>query len=231
MDTDNDGKIDAISFIIEGQNNLSSTIGWGDLLWSHENSNTGISSTILGKNVSSYTLLYADDYTQSAGLFSLNRGTYGTMIHEFGHVLGYMDLYRHGDSTSKPVGFYDIMGNSIGSNPQNFLTYYISEYNSVTNWHGSIPVINKTTNNVIVYKPKFVDRNEKRAVKLQFDGNNDEYFIVEYHEKMNTYESYSADSSGIIIYRVNEKNILEIQMVVIMERKIMYMFLDQVKQD
>lgn len=206
LDTDNDGKIDAISFIIEGQNNLSSTIGWGDLLWSHENSNTGISSTILGKNVSSYTLLYADDYTQSAGLFSLNRGTYGTMIHEFGHVLGYMDLYRHGDSASKPVGFYDIMGNSIGSNPQNFLTYYISEYNSVTNWHGSIPVINKTTNNVIVYKPKFVDRNEKRAVKLQFDGNNDEYFIVEYHEKMNTYESYSADSSGIIIYRVNEKN-------------------------
>lgn len=206
LDTDNDGKIDAISFVIEGQDNLASNIGWGDILWSHESSGDNIKSTILGKSVFAYTLLYANDYTQAAGLFSLNRGTYGTIIHEFGHTLGFMDLYRHGDSLSRPVGFYDIMGNSIGSNPQGFLTYYISEYNSKTNWHSSIPVINKTTNNVVVYKPKYLDRNEKRAVKIQFDGNDEEYFIVEYHEKMNTYSSYSADSSGIIIYRVNDRN-------------------------
>lgn len=206
LDVDKDGNIDAISFIIEGQNNLVSSIGWNDLLWSHKLDTTSVSEMILGKKVTSYVLLYAEDYTLATGLFSLNRGTYGTIIHEFGHMLGYMDLYRYNDSSSKPVGFYDIMGNAIGSNPQNFLTYYISEYNSNTNWHSPLPVINKTTKDVVVYKPQFIDKNEKRAVKIQFDNNSDEFFVVEYHDKMNTYESYSALDSGIIIYRVNEKN-------------------------
>ena len=41
----------------------------------------------LGKGVNAYTLLYADDYTEVAGLYSLHKGNYGTIIHEFGHVL------------------------------------------------------------------------------------------------------------------------------------------------
>lgn len=204
LDTDSDGKVDAIFYIVEGQPNLPSSISWNDLLWSHKMDNTGVTQKILGKNVTSYALLYADDYTQSASLFSLNRGIYGTLIHEFGHTLGYMDLYRY-ESTLKPVGFYDIMGNSIGSNPQNFLTYYISEYRPSTNWHNRLPVINKTTQNITLYKPEFIDPNEKRAIKIQMDGNNDEFFVVEYHERQNTYDTYRADSSGIIIYRVNEK--------------------------
>ena len=206
LDANHDGIIDAISFIIEGQTNLPSSISWNDLLWSHKLDNTGITQNILGKRIISYTLLYAEDYTQSTGLFSLNRGTYGTIIHEFGHTLGYMDLYRYNDPSSQPVGFYDIMGNTVGSNPQNFLTYYISEYRPNTNWHNPLPVIKQTTSNITISKPNFIDKNEKRAVKIQIDENMKEYFIVEYHEKQNTYESYSADSSGIIIYRVNENN-------------------------
>lgn len=205
LDIDNDGFIDAISFIIEGQKNLPSAIKWRDLLWSHERDNAGAEASILGKKVKSYTLLYANDYTESASLFSLNRGTYGTIIHEFGHVLGYMDLYRYGNDTAKPVGFYDIMGTTVGSNPQHFLTYYISEYNPATNWHSPLPVIKETTNNITLYKPTFTDKTEKRAIKIQIDGINDEYFVVEYHEKQNTYETHSADKSGIIVYRVNEK--------------------------
>ncbi len=204
IDPNNDGKIDAISFIIEGQKNLPSSISWNDLLWSHKRDNDGIKETILGKNITAYNLLYAEDYTESASLFSLNRGTYGTMIHEFGHTLGYMDLYNYVESTSMPVGFYDIMGNTVGSNPQHFLTYFTSEYHPNTNWHNPIPEINKTTKNITLYKPKFIDPNEKRAIKIKADNNSNEFFIVEYHEKQNTYASYSADSSGIIVYRVNE---------------------------
>lgn len=205
IDTDNNGIIDAITFIVEGQNNLPSSIAHSDLLWSHMLNNQGVTSQILGKRVVYYNLLYASDYTEAAGLFSLNRGTYGTIIHEFGHTLGYMDLYVKTASTSNPVGFYDIMGSSIGSNPQNFLTYYISEYNSDTNWHTPLPVINKSTNDITLYKPNFIDDSENRAIKLQI-GNNSEYFVVEYHEKQNTYDTYSADESGIIVYRVNENN-------------------------
>lgn len=207
LDTDGDGVIDAISFIVEGSDStkLPSVVGWNDLLWSHKMDSEGITETILGKRVKAYNLLYAEDYTKSASLLSLNRGTYGTILHEFGHTLGYKDLYRYG-SQSKPVGFYDLMGNVIGSNPQDLLTYFISEYHPKTNWHTPLEVINKTTNNITLYKPEYIDESEKRAIKVQISGKNDEYFIVEYHERKNTYSTSSADSSGIIVYRVNENN-------------------------
>lgn len=206
LDSNHDGKMDALTFIIEGQKNLPTPIQFNDLLWSHKLDNTGVTNQILGKSATAYTLLYADDYTESAALFSLNRGTYGTIIHEYGHMLGFMDLYRYGNSSSKPVGFYDIMGNTIGSNPQGFLTYFISEYHPNTNWHYPLPLIEETTKDITLTKPKYLDKDEKRAIKIEVSGNKDEYFIVEYHEKLNTYSSYSADKSGIIIYRVNEKN-------------------------
>ncbi len=206
IDTDNDGIIDAISFFIEGTDGIVTNISWGDLLWSHKSDNQGINSTILGKRVVPYNIIYTYNYNESAGVFSLNRGTYGTIIHEFGHTLQYYDLYRFGQSQSQPVGFYDIMGNTVGSNPQNFLTYFISEYQDKTNWHNPLPEVKASTQNVTLYKPNFIDANEKRAIKIQCGKDNQEYFIVEYHEKQNTYSSYSADESGIIIYRVNERN-------------------------
>ncbi len=203
LDTNNDGKIDAISFIVEGQKNA--IVGFNDLLWSHKLDNTGITNTILGKNVVSYNLLYATDYTESTGLFSLNRGGYGTLIHEFGHTLGFMDLYRY-NSTAKPVEFYDIMGRSSTSNPGSFLTYFTSEYHRETAWHNPIPVITTTTNGITLTKPNYIDKNEKRAVKIEVGADKKEYFIIEYHEKMKTYETSRADRSGIIIYRVNDNN-------------------------
>lgn len=206
IDTENDGIVDAISFFIEGEQNLPSSISWGDLLWSHKSDNRGITETILGKRIVPYNIIYVSDYTQSAGAFSLNRGTYGTIIHEFGHTLGYMDLYIHNASQNRPVGFYDIMGNAIGSNPQNILTYFISEYNYNTNWHSPLQVINKTTNNITLYKPKFKDENEMRAIKVKQYADSEEYFVIEYYDKQNTYDTYTADKSGLIIYRVNDKN-------------------------
>ncbi len=206
LDTDKNGYIDAITLIVETQKNMPTTISWNDLLWSHMRDNDGIQSSLLGKKVRSYTLLQASDYTEAAGLFSLNRGTYGTLVHEFGHSLGYKDLYRYGSSTSKPVGFYDIMGSSIGSNPQDFLTYFISEYDASTAWHTPIPSIDKTTENITLYKPKFIDKDEKRALKLLIDGTPEQFFVVEYYEKRDTFNTYTADQSGIIIYRVNEDN-------------------------
>lgn len=202
LDSGNDGIVDAISFFIEG----NEIVSWNDLLWSHMKNNEAVSETILGKRVQLYNIIYTYDYTKDKGVFSLNKGTYGTIIHEFGHTLGFLDLYRFSPAKGTPVGFYDIMGTTIGSNPQNFLTYFISEYYQETNWHTKLPIVNKTTRNVTLNKPEFVDPNEKRAIKVQFDEGDKEYFIIEYHEKQNTYDTSSADESGIIVYRVNENN-------------------------
>lgn len=204
LDVDGDGYIDSITFIVE---NSHTTIqpSWGDMLWSHESSNMGISKNISGKNVNAYTIIYARDYTDVAGTFSLNRGDYGTIIHEYGHVLGYRDLYRYGSSASS-VGFFDVMGNVIGSNPQSFLTYFISEFSPNMNWHNKVPVITTSTENITLYKPEYKDPNEQRAIKVDLGGNNKEFFMIEYYDRLNTYDSHRADSSGIIIYRVNENN-------------------------
>lgn len=206
IDTDNDGFVDAISFFIEGQGVLESQIKWGDLLWSHKLDNYALNSTILGKKVVPYNLIYTYDYRETAGIFSLNRGTYGTIMHEFGHTLGLVDLYRFDHSDSLPVGFYDLMGKSSGSNPANFLAYFTSEYSDILAWHTPLPVVSKSTENITLYKPKFEQDDEKRAIKIQLDSSSKEYFIVEYHSKQNTYTSYSADQSGIIVYRVNDNN-------------------------
>lgn len=206
IDLKNDGVVDSINFVVEGLSAFSSNISWGDLLWSHKLDNSNLTATIFGKRVIGYNLLYAYDYTETAGLFSLDKGTYGTLIHEYGHTLGFSDLYRHGASSGeRPVGFFDVMGNVIGSNPQSFLSYFISDYRAETNWHQPLPVVN-TSKTVTLVKPSYIDPQEQRAVKIQLDDGNDEYFILEYHEKMNTYPDYSVDESGVILYRVNEKN-------------------------
>ncbi len=206
IDTGADGIIDAISFFIEGADYFKASINWGDLLWSHKIDNYNITATILDKKVISYNLLYTYDFTEVAGLFSLNRGTYGTIIHEFGHTLGFMDLYRFDKTDSEPVGFYDVMGKTVGSNPQNFLTYFISEYDTSTSWHKPLPVVDKTTENITLYNPEFTDDNEQRAIKIQLDSSSKEFFVVEYHKKQNTYSTHSATESGIIVYRVNDNN-------------------------
>lgn len=209
IDSDGDGVVDAISFFIEGADSVLGGIGWGDLLWSHKSDNMGVQSTLLGKRIVPYNIIYTYNYTSAPGVFSLDRGTYGTIIHEFGHTLGYVDLYRFdrsGLDKNKPVGFYDIMGDAVGSNPQNFLTYFISEYNEDTNFHDPMPVISDTTSNITLSSPQFLDSGEKRAIKIQTDSMGKEFFVVEYHEKQNTYSSHSASASGLIVYRVNENN-------------------------
>lgn len=207
IDTGNDGIVDAISFFIEGHDPIDSKVSWGDILWSHKTDNPNIGNTILGKKVYSYNLLYAYDYTQTAGLFSLKNGTYGTILHEFGHTLGYRDLYRYGMSgKGDPVGYYDLMATTIGSNPQDLLTYFTSEYSEETNWHSPLPVINTTTKNITISKPNYINKNEQRAIKIQPNSGSNEYFVVEYHEKKTILNTYSADESGLLVYRVNENS-------------------------
>ena len=207
IDTGGDEQVDAISFFIEGHDILNSKISWGDILWSHKTDNQNITNKILGKRVVAYNLLYAYDYTQTAGLFSLKNGTYGTILHEYGHTLGYSDLYRFGMSgKGEPVGYYDLMGTTLGSNPQDLLTYFISEYNRETNWHNPLPVINTTTQNITLSKPNYTNKSEQRAIKIQPNLGNNEYFVVEYHEKKTALGGNSADQSGLLVYRVNENN-------------------------
>ncbi len=203
LDSDSNGKIDAVTLFIENTTNVP--IPTDSIFWPHARTNNGdISAQILDHDISAYCLIYHDGDITKYGTFSLDTGGYGTVAHELGHVLGFHDLYRSHTATGKPVGIYDIMGQTTSSNPQNFLAYFISEYRQDTNWHSPLPVITQSTSNLTVTAPRFIDPSEQRAIILQPNTAKNEYFVVEYYAPHDSREGFSGQDQGIIVYRINK---------------------------
>ena len=203
LDKNNDGNVDAISFFIEADKITEDEVGWSDLLWSHKISGMNLSVNLSGKKVNTYNLINTYDSSYMGGVFSMQLGTYGTIIHEYMHALGLPDLYRYNDS-GKPVGFYDIMADTTSYYPQGILAYMTSDYNNL-GWNNKLPEISSSST-ITLNKPQYINANEKRAVKIVSPVNPDEFFIAEYYEKRD--DVYSQDTSltdGIIVYRINSK--------------------------
>ncbi len=200
LDSNNDGKIDMLTLFIENSNAPASGI-----FHSHVYNNSGnITAKIANKPIAAHSIIYHSGSIDKYGTFSLDTGGYGTIAHELGHILGFIDLYRS-DHQGEPVGIYDLMGKNSSSNPQNILAYLVSEYNPNTNWHNPLPVISQTTKNITVSRPQFTDPSEQRAIKVQRNANDQEYFIVEYYEPHDARDGYAAKERGIIIYRINNQ--------------------------
>ena len=199
LDVNGDRIVDAISFFVESEARGNCPIGWSDLLWSHKLSgaNIALSDEL---TVATYNLLNCYDYTSSGGMFSSVKPTYGTIIHEYVHTLGFPDLYRYHGS-GEPVGLYDLMATTDTTMPQGLLAYMISEHNSL-GWHTELDEIVSSTSGVTLKKAEYQDPSEPCAVKVRSPINNDEFFVVEYiAARTNT--AVTADQSGVIVYRVN----------------------------
>ncbi|MFR2822397.1 MAG: Ig-like domain-containing protein [Thomasclavelia sp.] len=202
LDKNNDGNVDAISFFIEADKVTEDKVEWSDLLWSHKISGMNLNVDLEGKKINTYNLINTYDSNYLGGVFSMNQGTYGTIIHEYMHVLGLPDLYRY-NSSGDPVGFYDIMATTINYNPQGILTYMTSEYNNL-GWNSMSEI--KSSTSVTLNKPQYSNPSEKRAVKIVSPVSDDEFFIVEYYEKQNkVYTSDTSISDGLVVYRINSK--------------------------
>ena len=202
LDKNNDGNVDAISFFIEADKVTEDKVEWSDLLWSHKISGMNLNVDLEGKKINTYNLINTYDSNYLGGVFSMNQGTYGTIIHEYMHVLGLPDLYRY-NSSGDPVGFYDIMATTINYNPQGILAYMTSEYNNL-GWNSMSEI--KSSTSVTLNKPQYSNPSEKRAVKIVCPVSDDEFFIVEYYEKQNkVYASDTSISDGLVVYRINSK--------------------------
>ncbi len=201
IDANHDGCIDAISFFVEAKAAGTDEVGWGQLLWSHKVSIVG-GPSILGKTVRTYNLINTYDSSSKAtgGVFSENRPTYATIIHEYMHTAGFPDLYRY-SYNGTPVGFYDLMADTNSCNPQGLLTALTAEYLN-TGWHNKLPEYNASASNITLKKPEYMDPSENRAVKVVSPVNPEEYFIIEYYNRHSSLPT--SDSSGIIVYRVND---------------------------
>ncbi len=177
LDKDGDGKIDIISFIIQGRPD-----GWGDLLWPHRSSINRFSVTINDVQALDYAFQFED--------VSLT-----TLCHEMFHMLGAPDLYHYSYDELTPVGDWDLMERGRGH-----MGAYMKLKYSDSTWIEELPEIkrsgtyslrplSKSPGNVYRFSPKNV--------------NTDEFFVLEYRKKEEDSFDRFIPKSGLLIYRIN----------------------------
>ena len=204
LDKNNDGNVDAVSFFIEADRATQDEVEWSDLLWSHKISGMNLNVNLQGKKVDTYNLINTYDSNYEYGVFSLNQGTYGTVIHEYMHTLGLPDLYRYDDEKGDPVGFYDVMAKTTSYNPQGILAYMTSDYNNL-GWNNKLPEIASSAT-ITLNRPQYSRPDEKRAVKIRSPLNKDEFFVAEFYEKRTGVAAGETGSrDGLVVYRINSR--------------------------
>jgi M6 family metalloprotease-like protein len=179
IDGDNDGKVDNVCFIIQGNSD-----GWAELLWPHRWSLYSYFSYINGKRVY--------DYNFQLSLFMASRGV-GVLCHEMFHSLGSPDLYHYTTQPVSPVGSWDIM-ESDQNPPQHMGAYMKFKYGL---WISSIPVISTPG----TYTLNSLATSTNNCYKIA-SPNAGQYFVLEYRKKTGTFES-SVPNSGLLVYRIN----------------------------
>lgn len=181
LDTDGDGRVDNIVFVIKG-----ATGAWSSLLWPHAWALYTYNVSIHGKRVYSYSFQLNDS--------TLSRGV-GVLAHETGHTIGMPDLYRYNaGEPNEPVGSWDVMANNANP-PQHMGAYMKSRY---LGWISSIPEI--TTSGTYTLNPLSASTNN--CYKIKSPNSTTEYFVLEYRRRIGTFEM-SAPGSGLVVYRIN----------------------------
>ena len=190
LDSNGDGNVDGISFVVNG-----SATPWSSLLWPHKWSLTAQTVQINGKTVYDYNFLLNTWIVPDENGVVL-RGL-GTICHEFIHTLGAPDLYHYTSTTAeKPVGWWDIMGQDCNP-PQHPGAYLKYKY---LHWIPSLPQISAYG----TYTLNPLTSPTDNCFKIPSPNSPYECFVVEYRRKTGTFES-SLPDSGMLIYRINSQ--------------------------
>jgi len=176
IDSDGDGLVDNISFIIRG-----TYTGWSQLLWAHRWVLYSYDVFINGKQVWDYTF---QPETQVSVTMT---------CHEMFHTLGAPDLYHYTGNGISPVSTWDLMHNGSGH-----MTAYMKWKYSGNNWISSIPEI--TTSGTYTLNPLTSETNN--CYRIASPNSATEYYVVEYRIKGGTFES-TLPGSGLIAYRID----------------------------
>jgi M6 family metalloprotease-like protein len=179
IDSDSDGAVDSVVFIIKGGPD-----GWSDLLWPHRWVLYSQAAYINGKQVWDYNF-------QLSSWFQV-----GVLCHEMFHTLGAPDLYHYDQDFRhlSPVGHWDLMEQTTDP-PQHMLMHMKQRYGG---WIASIPEI--TTSGTYTLNP--VTASTDNALRIASPYTSDEYFVVEYRRQQGIFEG-SVPGSGLIVYRID----------------------------
>lgn len=180
IDSDGDGLVDNVVFVISGTSGA-----WSSLLWPHRWSIYDRTVTLRGKRVYDFNLQLRDFLTSN---------NVGVICHEFFHTLGAPDLYHYTDDGNAPVGSWDLMENNTNP-PQHMGAFMKWKYG---NWIPSVPTIS----NYGTYTLNPVTSSTNNCYRINSPNSSTEYFMVEYRRKTGTYEN-SIPGSGLLVYRIN----------------------------
>lgn len=179
IDSDNDGRVDNVVYIVRG-----AAGAWSSLLWPHRWSLYDRFVYINGKRVY--------DFNFQLQTFLASRAV-GVICHEFFHTLGAPDLYHYTSNGISPAGSWDIM-QSDQNPPQHMTAFMKWKYGD---WISSIPTI--TTDQAYTLNP--LTSSTGNAYRIN-SNNANQYYIVEFRKKTGTFES-SIPGSGMLVYRID----------------------------
>ncbi|KGO14931.1 M6 family metalloprotease domain-containing protein [Clostridium botulinum] len=180
VDSDNDGKVDNVCFIIKG-----ATTEWSSLLWPHKWNMFYHDVRINGKRIDTYNF-QLEDFINTQGV--------GVLSHEMFHTLGAPDLYHYNNDGKVAVGPWDVMDQTAPI-PQSTGAYMKMTYGK---WVDGIKEINKPGK----YSITKIGNEANNSYIIKSPNSNQEYFVVEYRKKEGQYES-NLPGEGLLVYRIN----------------------------
>lgn len=188
VDTNGDGLVDNVVFVIRGQ-----PTAWNTLLWPHMwnmSSFHAVNAYINNKLVRNYNF-------QLEASSSGQKLKVGVLCHEMAHTLGAPDLYHYESCSSQPdiqpAYKWDLMEWDL-TPPQHSTAFLKQKY---LGWISSIPTITQSG----VYTLNPLTSASNNAYRINSPASAKEYFIVEYRRKTGTFES-SLPKSGLLVYRI-----------------------------
>jgi len=181
IDSDNDGRVDNMSFVIRG-----ATEGWSELLWPHRSILYTSTVNLANKRVWDYNF-HIESHIQYAGV--------GVLAHEFGHSLGAPDFY-HNSQVGTPIGQWDLMSNNT-TLPQSMSAYTKWRY---MHWVDDLPIISSPGTYTL---SPITSPADAIGYRIPSPYSATEYFVVEYRSNASGIIDSMLPGSGLLIYRVN----------------------------
>jgi M6 family metalloprotease-like protein len=180
VDSDNDGNVDNVCFIVAG-----TTTAWSTLLWPHMWDLSSFDVRINGARIRSYNLEID---------VPLQNDRAGVLSHEMQHSLGFPDLYHYSYDGLNPAGAWDLMEENRNP-PQHSNSYMKWRYG---HWIDSIPEITESG----VYSLLPSSSTSNNCYKIRSPYAPQEYFVLEYRRRNTTFER-SLPNEGLLIWRIN----------------------------
>lgn len=230
LDGNTDGIIDGVNFIFQTSDGVLDAAAWDDILWPHKSSlliynektfekeyyipddtvievKDFLPKSINGKSVKNYQIFSASELKARDKLLIDDDGfeiySPSTLCHEIMHDFGVGDYYSYEEEGEyKSVGDLDIMGIS-GILPSAPLLYTACRLGFIGD-EEVIPIENSGRYTIF---PSDSD-NAVKGYKLVLNDyeKTGEYFMIEARSNEGNFIDAALKNSGVIIYRINEKN-------------------------